>query len=73
MANRQYFNVSVSGIGDRGLGSEMKRHGAGESRRDRQGMAEDGKGLAGPTAILDSVAIVSDKRFRLDVELRHPR
>lgn len=29
--------------------------------------------LAASKAILSTVAIVSEKRFRLDVELRHPR
>ena len=50
----------------------MKRHGAKKSQLAQESKAPDGEQRA-PSVILRSVAIVSDKRFRLDIELRHPR
>lgn len=50
----------------------MKRHGAKESQHAQKRDATDGETVA-QSAILHSVSIISDKRFRLDVELRHPR
>jgi hypothetical protein len=50
----------------------MKRHGAEHNQHAHESKAADGRRVA-RSAILHSVAIVSDKHFRLDIELRHPR
>lgn len=50
----------------------MKRHGAKRNQRAQDSKAAEGEQVA-RSAILHSVAIVSEKRFRLDIELRHPR
>jgi hypothetical protein len=50
----------------------MKRHSAKHNQRAQESNASEAEhGARG--AILHSVAIVSEKRFRLDIELRHPR
>lgn len=49
----------------------MKRHGAKHNQRAQDSTAAEGE--VARSAILHSVAIVSEKRFRLDIELRHPR
>jgi hypothetical protein len=68
MVNHRYFEVTNRGIGV----DHMKRHGAKKSQRSQDGKEPEGEPEA-RSAILHSVAIVSDKRFRLDIELRHPR
>lgn len=50
----------------------MKRHGAKHNQRAQDNRATDEEPEE-RSAILHSVSIVSDKRFRLDIELRHPR
>jgi hypothetical protein len=52
----------------------MKRHGSQRAQHAHDDKAEAaGEQAAGGGAILHTVAIVSEKRFRLDIELRHPR
>ena len=50
----------------------MKRHAATKNQQRNDSKAAEGE-LVAPSAILHSVCIVSDKRFRLDIELRHTR
>jgi hypothetical protein len=50
----------------------MNRRSATTSKRAQDAKAREGEQAEG-SAILHSVAIVTDKRFRLDIDMRHPR